>query len=152
VFGIEGDASGSNARGARSCPTGFFYTCEVTTDWLSTATVRAGYAYWDRLLVYAKGGMATAQDRAESSCNTASRATIPAVVLAGCPFQSDSKTKAGWTVGWGSELGLTQNVSVKSEISYFDLGTDRYDIIGIPTDIRRNGFISTIGLHLRFGG
>ena len=52
----------------------------------------------------------------------------------------------------GSEFGLTQNVSVKSEIMYFDLGSDRYDIAGIPTDIQRNGFISTVGLHALFGG
>jgi opacity protein-like surface antigen len=52
----------------------------------------------------------------------------------------------------GSEYGLTQNVSVKSEIMYFDMGSDSYNIAGVPTDIRRNGFISTLGLHFRFGG
>jgi opacity protein-like surface antigen len=148
VLGVEGDAGGTNARGARPCPTGFFYNCEISTNWLSTATARVGYAYWDRLLVYAKGGVAIAQDRAEGLCNVS---PIKAVVPLQCP-PPDSKTKAGWTVGWGSEFGLAQNVSVKGEITYFDLGTDRYDITGIPTDIRRNGFISTIGLHFRFGG
>lgn len=152
VFGIESDAGATNARGARPCPTGFFYNCEINTDWLATTTARVGYSYWDRLLVYAKGGAAIAQDRAESSCNTVSQPTIPAAGLTGCPSQSDSKVKAGWTVGWGSEFGLTQNVSVKSEIMYFDLGSDRYNIAGIPTDIQRNGFISTVGLHVRFGG
>lgn len=150
VFGVEGDAGVSNAHGARPCPTGFFYNCEVNATWLSTATARVGYAYWDRLLVYAKGGAAIAHDRAESWCNTVSQPTL--VPLAGCPSQSDSKTKAGWTVGWGSEFGLTQNISVKGEIMYFDLGSDRYNIAGIPTDIQRNGFISTVGLHFRFGG
>jgi opacity protein-like surface antigen len=152
VFGIAGDAGGTNAHGARPCPTGFFYNCEINTNWLSTATARVGYAYWDRLLVYAKGGTAIAHDRAESWCNTVSQPTISAVALTGCPSQSDSKIKAGWTVGWGTEFGLTQHVSVKSEIMYFDLGSDRYNIAGIPTDIQRNGFISTIGLHFRFDG
>jgi opacity protein-like surface antigen len=152
VFGIEGDAGVTNASGARPCPTGFFYNCEINTNWLATATARAGYAYWDRVLVYAKGGAAIAQDRAESSCNTASQPTIPAAGLTGCPSQSDSKVKAGWTVGLGSEFGLTQNVSLKGEIMYFDLGSDRYNIAGIPTDIQRDGFISTVGLHVLFGG
>jgi opacity protein-like surface antigen len=152
VFGIEGDAGATNARGARPCPTGFFYNCEINTNWLATATGRVGYAYWDRLLLYAKGGAAIAQDRAESWCNTVSQPTIPAAGLTGCPSQSDSKVKAGFTVGVGSEFGLMQNVSVKSEIMYFDLGSDRYNIAGIPTDIQRNGFISTVGLHFRFGG
>ena len=41
LFGIEGDAGVTNARGARSCPTGFFYNCEITTNWLATAPARA---------------------------------------------------------------------------------------------------------------
>ena len=84
-----------------------------------------------------------AQDRAEIGCNTNSQPTI--LPLVGCPSQSDSKTKAGWTVGWGSEFGLTRNVSVKSEIMYFDLGTDRYNMGGISADIQRSGLISTVG-------
>jgi len=152
VFGIEGEVGRTNAHGTRPCPTGFFYNCEINVNWLSTATARVGYAYWDRLLVYAKGGAVIAQDRAQSVCDTNSRPTISAVVLVGCPTQSDSNTKAGWTIGWGSEFGLTQNVSVKGEFMYFDLGSDRYSITGIPTDIQRNGFTSTVGLHYRFGG
>jgi opacity protein-like surface antigen len=151
VFGVEGDGSWTNARGAAPCPTGFFYNCEISASWMSTATARIGYVPWDRLLVYAKGGAAIAQDHAESWCNTGSQPTIPGVGLTGCPSQGDSRTKAGWTAGWGSEFGLTQNVSVRSEIMYFDLGTDRYDITGISTDIRRNGVVSTIGLNFRFG-
>jgi opacity protein-like surface antigen len=143
VFGIEGDGGWTNARGARPCPTGFFDSCEITTNWLSTATARVGYAYWDRLLVYAKGGAAIAQEQAAGRCN------VPTIMGVVCSSSDDTKTRAGWTVGWGSEFGLTQNVSVKSEISYFDLGSDRFNIAGIPTDIQRNGFISTVGLHFR---
>jgi opacity protein-like surface antigen len=66
VFGIGGDGGVTNARGARPCPTGFFYNCEINTNWLATATARVGYASWDRLLVYAKGGAVIAQDQAES--------------------------------------------------------------------------------------
>jgi hypothetical protein len=36
------------------CPTGFFYNCEINTNWLATARARVAYAYWDLLLVYAK--------------------------------------------------------------------------------------------------
>ena len=150
VFGLEGDLAWTNAHGARPCPIGFFANCEVNMNWLSTATGRVGYAYWDRLLIYVKGGSAIAQDRAEAACTANSQSTILPVV--GCPSNSDSKTKVGWTTGLGSEFGLTQNVSVKSEIMYFDLGRDRYTIAGIPTDIHQTGFISTLGLHFRLGG
>jgi opacity protein-like surface antigen len=55
-------------------------------------------------------------------------------------------------MGWGTEFGLTQNLSVKTETMYFDLGSDRYNVGGTPIDIQKNGFISTVGLHYRFGG
>jgi opacity protein-like surface antigen len=150
VFGVEGDLAWTNAHGARPCPMGFFANCEINMNWLSTATGRIGYAYWDRLLMYVKGGAAIAQDRAEAACTADSQSMIlPAV---GCPSNSDSKTKVGWTAGLGSEFGLTRNVSVKSEIMYFDLGSDRYTIVSIPTSIQQTGFTSTLGLHFRFGG
>jgi opacity protein-like surface antigen len=150
VFGLEGDVAWTNAHGARSCPIGFFANCEIDMNWLSTATGRIGYTYWDRFLTYVKGGAAIAQARAEATCTPNSQSTILPVV--GCPSSSDSKTNVGWTLGLGSEFGLTRNVSVKSEIMYFDLGSDRYTIAGIPTDIQRTGFISTLGLRFRFGG
>lgn len=150
VFGVQADMSWTNAHGARSCPNGFFYNCEIAVTWLSTTTARIGYTYWDRLLLYVKGGLAVAKDRAQYVCDTGSRPTI--VPLVGCPSQSDSKTNAGWTVGWGSEFGLTQNVSVNSEIMYFNLGTERRNMASIVADVRQDGFISTVGLRYRFGG
>jgi opacity protein-like surface antigen len=150
VFGVEGGTGWSNAHGARPCPQGFFFNCEMDLNWLSSATARVGYAYWDRLLVYVKGGAAIVQDRARFVCSTDSQPTI--VPLPGCPVQSDSKTRVGWTLGWGSEFGLTPNVSVKSETAYIDLGTARYNLDGIGADIHRYGFISTLGLRFRFGG
>jgi opacity protein-like surface antigen len=150
VFGLEGDLAWTNAHGARACPIGFFANCETSMNWLSTVTGRIGYAYWDRLLIYAKGGVAIARDRAEATCTADSQPTILAVV--GCPSSSASKTNVGWTAGLGSEFGLMRNVSVKSDIMYFDLGRDRYTLAGIGTDIQQTGFISTVGLHFRFGG
>jgi outer membrane autotransporter protein len=149
VFGIQGDMNWSNAHGAKPCPNGFFYSCESELDFLATTTARIGYAYWDRLLVYAKGGVAIARDRDRFSCNTGAQPTV--VPLIGCPSQTDANTKAGWTVGWGTEFGLTRTISIKSETSYVDLGTDRANVAGVPTEIQRNGFTSTIGLHLRLG-
>ncbi len=151
IFGIEGDLAWTNAHGARPCPTGFFFNCEVNVDWLSTVTARVGYAYWDRFFPYVKGGAAIVQDRTQFVCNTDSRPTVVRLDD-GCPSQGDSKTRAGWTIGGGYEFGLTQNVSVKAEIMYFDLGTDRRNMGDFPADVQRNGLVSTVGLHFRFGG
>jgi opacity protein-like surface antigen len=149
VLGAEGDLAWTNAHGARPCPIGFFANCEIDTTWLSTVTGRIGYAAWDRLLIYAKGGTAIGHTRATAACTADSPTILPVV---GCPSSGDSRTKIGWTAGFGSEFGLTRNVSVKSETSYFDLGRDRFTIAGIPTDVRQSGFISTVGVHFRFGG
>jgi opacity protein-like surface antigen len=81
VFGLEGDAAWTNAHGARACPNGFFFNCEMELNWLSTATARVGYAYWNRLLLYVKGGAAIAQDQADFVCSTGVQPTI--VPLAG---------------------------------------------------------------------
>jgi opacity protein-like surface antigen len=149
VFGVEGSVSRTGIRAVAPCPNGFFYNCEADMNWLSTVTGRIGYAYWDRLLLYAKGGVAIARDRDTFVCNTGAQPTI--VPLVRCPW-TDSNTKAGWTVGWGSEFGLTQNVSVNGEISYFNLGSERANQAGTAAEIQRDGFISTIGLRYRFGG
>src|SRR5262245_2159061 len=150
VFGVEGDMNWTHIRAVAPCSNGFFYNCEAEMSWLSTVTARLGYAYWDRLLVYAKGGVAIARDRDVFVCTTGAQPTI--VPLIGCPSRTDSNTKAGWTVGWGSEFGLTPNVSVNSEISYFNLGSEHANLAGQAAEIQRDGFISTIGLRFRFGG
>ena len=67
VVGIEGAATGGRIGGSTVVPQpaaipGDGATFKETTDFLSTATARVGYA-WDRWLFYAKGGAAWAGDR-----------------------------------------------------------------------------------------
>jgi outer membrane autotransporter protein len=165
VFGINAGFDGTNARGAQACGNAassfFFFTCEVNVNDLFTGTARIGYAYWDRVLLYVNGGVAVGQVRAQVVCNTDSQPILPqppgvapfSLFGFGCPIEGAMNARAGWTVGWGTELGLTPNWSVKGETRYFDLGTDHYTLAGglpIIADIRTNGFISTIGLNYRF--
>ena len=164
VFGVEGDAGWTNARGARPCSIGFFFTCEIDVNSLYTVTGRVGYVWPDRVLWYAKGGLAIGEVRAQSRCNTDSQLVDRIVLLnPGCPVQGTTRTDAGWTVGGGSELALTDNWSVKAETSYFNLGTGNYTFGALDTpsrvslatpsaDVRRSGWITTIGLNYRFTG
>ncbi|MDQ6867771.1 MAG: autotransporter domain-containing protein [Pseudomonadota bacterium] len=162
VFGVEGDAGWTNAHGARACPNGFFFNCEINVNSLYTVTGRIGYVWPDRVLWYAKGGLAIGEVRAQARCNTDSQQVIPflggGLLNPGCPAQGTTRTDAGWTVGGGSELALTNNWSVKAETSYFNLGTGHYtqgpnfDPSGRGVDVRRSGWISTIGLNYRFTG
>ena len=167
MFGIEGSGAWTNAHGARPCPndpffpTSFFLTCENNVRSLYTVTGWIGFTYWDRVLWYGKGGLAIGEFKADIRCNTNSQPTpflgTSGLLLPGCPVQGTSRTDAGWTIGGGSELGLTDNWSVKAETSYFSLGSSRYSLGTLSTlstrsaaDVRRNGWITTIGLNYRF--
>ena len=72
-----------------------------------------------------------------------------------CPA-TDTQSRAGWTVGFGSEFALTQNWTVRGESNYYDLGTKTYNLQQLPpaptlvVDAREKGFISTVGLNYRF--
>ncbi len=168
VFGVEGGAGWTNGHGARACPN-FFFNCEIDVNSLYTVTGRVGYAYWDRVLWYGKAGLAIGEFRAQGRCDTDAMQT-PFVITTGgllnpgCPVQGTTRTDAGWTVGGGTELGLTENWSVKAETNYFNLGSSHYSFgllagptgaipVSVPNaDVRRNGWITTIGLNYRFTG
>lgn len=155
VLGVEGDMAWTNAHGSRPCPNSIFFTCEISADFLATVTGRIGFAYWDRVLWYGKGGLAIGEFRAQGRCNTDSQLVFGTAPLnSGCPAQGTTRTDVGWTIGGGTEFGLTDNWSVKAETSYFNLGTNNYTFGQLASstgaDIRRVGWISTIGLNYRF--
>lgn len=156
ILGLEGDFGWTNAKGGRPCPNSFFFSCEDDVHWLSTVTGRVGAVTFDRLLWYVKGGLALGEIAANGRCNTDSQPIVGgggALLNAGCPAQGTTKTATGWTIGLGGEFALTNNWSVKAETSYFDLGSASYTFDGLnatPVDIRRQGFISRIGLNYRF--
>lgn len=150
VLGVEGGAGATNAHGATGCA-GLYYTCQVSFSSLSTVTGRVGYAL-DRLLPYLKVGAVIAQERTSISCNTGSLpAPLAMPAVSGCPVTADSRTAFGWTAGAGYEFGLTQHVSARAEVLYFDLGSDSHSL-GVPVGLQKSGVMSTVGLHYRFGG
>ncbi len=161
IFGIEAEASWSNARNGRACnPPGFnqvFFTCVGEIDWTAAGTVKIGYAVWDRAYVYVKGGVMAADVTFQSRCNNGNQPTLPFFATPlGCPVQSDSATAVGWTAGWGSEFALTQNWSARSETRYFDLGSvdlnhPGYAPLAFATPkVQTDGWMSTIGVNYRF--
>ena len=149
VFGVEGNINATNAKGGRPCQVFIVVSCEDKKDWIGTATARAGYAFWNRSIVYARGGVAFTNTTINVVCNGGG------VIPIGCPA-TDSQSRAGWTVGFGSEFALAPNWTVRGETNYYDLGTNRYNLQQIapaPTlvvDVREKGFISTVGLNYRF--
>jgi outer membrane immunogenic protein len=107
VVGLEGDFDWTGLKG--SGKDSFGNTITTKTEWTSTVTGRVGAAF-DRLLVYAKGGVAFAQD--QSSLND---------VFGGSA--STNLTRTGWTAGAGLEYALAQNWTAKVEYDYLGFGS-----------------------------
>lgn len=119
VLGAEADYAFSNIRGK----IGVAGTDGINTlsadigsklTQLGTVRARVGYG-WDRALFYVTGGWA--YGRVESELNASAN---------GSSLINISKTvnQNGWTVGAGVEYAFTNNISLKTEYLYVDLGKD----------------------------
>jgi outer membrane immunogenic protein len=102
VFGVEGDIQANSASDR-------FATWKFSNPWFSTVRGRVGFAM-NNLFVYGTGGLAIGELTGD---------------LLG---RVESHTTAGWTLGAGAEIGLTQNWSAKIEYLYVDLSTHNFTI------------------------
>lgn len=92
-------------------------------DWFTTARVRVGAAWWDRVLIYATGGLAMApvDSYTQVAFNPGNNPFfIPQY------FGAYRESRIGWTVGGGIEWAFAQNWTAKAEFLYIDLGSDDY--------------------------
>ena len=126
-------------------------------DWLGTTRARVGYTgFWDsRLMIYATGGVAYGggsnhfdvfDNRDSWDWNGG----------------GGSNTRVGWTIGGGVEYAFTNNITLKGEYLYYDLGSSHNVIIANPlastifpntyatAKINYNGSIARLGLNYKF--
>jgi outer membrane immunogenic protein len=137
VLGIEGDIDWSSIGGQVTGPVmGIPATFETQLPWLNTFRGRVGYAFGS-FLPYITGGGAFGGVRATDAI------TIPGSgnVLGGL-----SDVRLGWTAGAGLEYALTQNLSVKAEYLYVDLGSD----ILVLDDVKFSAHLLRGGVNWRF--
>lgn len=115
VVGVEGDFSFADIKGSAAVPTNLLVSliARARTDWLATATARAGYSF-DRSLIYVKGGGAWAHDIYGGDWNFGGGflGTVGATEI-----------RSGWVVGAGFEYAVTNNWTAKIEYNYMDFGT-----------------------------
>ena len=102
VVGIEGDIDWANIKGTtnNACTFG----CRTSDSWLSTVRGRLGYAA-DRFMPYITGGAAFGDVKASTP-----------------GFPGANSDRVGWTAGAGIEFAVAQNLSLKAEYLYVDLG------------------------------
>jgi opacity protein-like surface antigen len=173
VFGVEGDIGAANLHGTRTCGTATgkdsngiqaafdpaFLTCQDKSNWMATAAARIGYS-WDRTLFYVKGGGAWTDDGVSVGCIFGpNNGAIPGSTcinqaLALTNGFSNSGTRAGWLIGYGTEFDLGHNWSAKAEYDYIDFGSRTALATDGVTTLRDSGALSQvkIGVNYRFSG
>jgi outer membrane immunogenic protein len=102
VLGLEGDVQ---LNGLEKDLGGF----TASLQYFGTVRARAGVAM-DRFMPYVTGGVAFGNGKLD----------VPILGV------SDEQSHVGWAAGAGVEYAVTDNISVKGEYLYTDLGTQTY--------------------------
>ncbi len=89
------------------------FAYESTLDYLGTVRVRAGFLPTDNILAYIHGGAAFG--RTSPSLGAA---------IGGIGLDLDEVNRTGYTIGAGLEYRVTENISIQTEYSYTDLGSN----------------------------
>jgi len=142
VIGGEADISWSRMSGTATVtpiiknngtpfPGAGFLTAHQDTKWFGTVRPRAGIRF-NRMLLYGTGGLAFGH--VNYSANADFRPGTPTPILFFQYPASLSKTKAGWTVGGGVEVGINKHWSWKAEYLYYDLGNQSITANPIPAN------------------
>jgi len=166
VVGAEIDASYSNldqkktfsgAPIAGLAPTGLKTSASEKLDYMATLRGRVGFMPNDNTLFYLTGGLAAGHFEAKANVGVNGSSTL---AWSG----KDVGAKVGWTVGAGVEYSVSENISLKGEALYYNLGDISVTAKGnaavrgvaalngvdyaYKTDLK--GIIARIGLNYRF--
>jgi outer membrane immunogenic protein len=140
-----------------------FPTTALTTsvaskiEYIGTLRGRLGFTPTDRLLIYGTGGLAYGQVKTTGRVDAVA---VPTAFWSG----TNSEMKVGWVAGAGMEYALTNNISLKGEYLYYDLGSSKVladgnavvrslavlNGIDYASSTRNRGSIARAGLNLRF--
>jgi len=117
LLGVEGDISLASIEADTAFRTDFddALRADTTVDWFGTARLRGGFLVTPDLLLYATGGLAW------GSVDTSYDLDLAGV---GVASNDESTTHLGWTLGGGAEFALSDNLSLKAEYLYVDLGEE----------------------------
>ena len=153
VFGVEAlgdwaDLKGSNASLTALIP----YNNATKIDAIGLFTGQVGYA-WNNVLLYVKGGAAVTDNKYTSYFPVGN-----IFAAAGVPFNAQSETRWGGTVGAGVEFSFAPDWSVGFEYDHLFMGNHN---VTFPTsaiavtrsdNIRQDVDMGTVRVSYRFGG
>lgn len=137
VIGVEGDAQYSGVDGSTDFTTAVGGDrTEGELSWFATGRGRVGYAF-DRFMLYGTGGVAA------GNLELSADGTGPG-------SGSDDKTAWGYTIGAGVEAAVTENVTLKGEYLYLDLGKETLNLGGQDQTVEYDTHLFRIGANYKF--
>ncbi|MCI0467004.1 MAG: outer membrane beta-barrel protein [Beijerinckiaceae bacterium] len=157
VAGLEADFDGAairgkvaaNIGGAIIVPFGAAAQAGSRINYIGTVRGRLGYA-WDRFMIYGTGGFAYG----EVNSSLSAAAGIAGAAATFTTSQNSGRT--GWAAGGGFEYAILNNLTVKTEYLYVDLGTNVIfnstvlGAAGITLSQRTTANIVRAGLNYKF--
>lgn len=118
ILGVETDIQASSLESEFTISQNPYYqTLGTKIDWFGTTRARLGYTPVDRFMIYATGGVAYGKVKTYAEANSGLYY-----------YSSASDTRVGYTVGAGAEYAITNNVTLKTEYLYTDLGKLKLDV------------------------
>jgi outer membrane immunogenic protein len=162
VFGFEADWSWTGLKASGDffdgdAGTQDSFTLESRVKWFGTARTRTGIVV-DNVLLYVTGGLAFARFNRDLTVFEDAPATSATF--------SSSRTRWGWTAGFGTEWSFAPNWSLKSEVLYMRFQKDDPTFTGTTINGINFGvpgrsyvfnqqediWVTRIGVNYRFGG
>ncbi|GLS38817.1 porin [Mesorhizobium tianshanense] len=134
VAGIEADVNYSGIEGTSTNV--FDESATTELRWNGAVRGRLGYAF-DQFLIYGAGGVAFGDIDVD-------------LFDAGGTFAAASETKAGWTVGVGTDIAFSANLIGRAEYRYTDYGEVEYTAPGGDGSIDVDTHTVAIGLAYKF--
>src|SRR5262249_33511564 len=128
VLGLEGDIAWADIKGTSPCLV--VLSCTAQANWTADIAGRVGFLPMERLMVYAKGGVAFA------NFDYSTALTIGGATLSG----SVNATRVGGMFGFGAEYAFLPHWSAKLEYDYMDFGKQNYNV---PVTVAAGGAAAT---------
>jgi outer membrane autotransporter protein len=145
VYGLEADGAWTGVQSSAQCQplnpplaggfsvnnSLFQTTCHDNINWTATVAGRLGYVWMPHTLIYAKAGVAIAEETFSESCNMGPLNGLinggfsQNCVNANGAFvnnASASTTAVGWMLGYGTEFAFTAHWTAKAEFDWMDFG------------------------------
>jgi outer membrane immunogenic protein len=146
LLGLETDFDWSGMQGSGSSSfilgdalTTYFSSFQAgeSVKWFGTVRGRFGFLPANNILLYGTGGFAYGRVDENVALNTSPVGnnlsfggfSFNCAGIPNCFLGSSSRIAAGWTLGGGIELLLWQNVSLKAEYLYVDLGGHSVNVV-----------------------